>query len=105
MNPIIEKKSLELKNVFEKHKVKEAYIFGSCVSPNSLNFNEKSDIDFLVEFDKNLEELEYGKQWFSLLENLENLLNRKIDLLTIESLKNPYFIQELNKTKVKIYGK
>jgi len=32
------------------------------------------------------------------------LLNRKVDLLTIKSLKNPYFIKRINETKVSLYG-
>jgi len=32
------------------------------------------------------------------------LLNRKIDLLEERAVKNPFFRQELDQTKVKIYG-
>jgi predicted nucleotidyltransferase len=35
---------------------------------------------------------------------LEDHLKRPVDLITETSLKNPYFIEEVNETKMKIYG-
>jgi uncharacterized protein len=49
----------------------------------------RSDLDFLVEFD-DLAPGEYARAYFGLLEALEELFGRSIDLLTLPSLKNPY---------------
>jgi len=35
----------QIKELFQKHKIKNAYVFGSVLNER---FNEKSDIDFLV---------------------------------------------------------
>ena len=35
---------------------------------------------------------------------LEDLLNRDIDLVESQSLKNPYFINSVNNTKTLVYG-
>jgi len=88
-------------SLFKKHKIKDAYLFGSALTEN---FDEKSDVDFLVSFDGDLDPLEKGELLWNLRFSLEDDLNRPIDLITETSLKNPYFIEELNNTKQKIYG-
>ena len=88
-------------SLFKKHKIKDAYLFGSALTDR---FNAKSDVDFLVNFDKNLDPLEKGELLWSLRFSLEDNLNRNVDLITESSLKNPYFIEEINEKKIKIYG-
>ncbi len=90
----------EIKKVLQNHKVTKAYFFGSICNDK---FTKDSDIDFLISLDKNLDPIEYGDYYFSLLESLRNLLKRDIDLITEQSLKNPYFIKIINKTKKVIY--
>ena len=80
----------------------EAYAFGSVCTDN---FNSESDIDILVDFDKNMKPEDKGEMIWQIWDELENLLNRKVDLLTKTSLTNPYFIEELNEKKVLLYGK
>ncbi len=87
--------------LFEIHKITSAYMFGSVLTER---FSENSDVDFLVNIEAGLDPVEAGEHLWDLTYQLEDLLHRKIDLLTEGSLKNPYFIQELNKTKVAIYG-
>ena len=84
-----------------KHKIIKAYVFGSVLTDK---FNSKSDVDFLVTIQNNLEPLETGEHLWNLTYELEDLLKRNVDLLTEKSLKNPYFIQHLNETKFPIYG-
>jgi len=100
MNTIIQENKSKLNKMFQSHKIKNAYVFGSALGDE---FNENSDIDLLINFEENIEPLERGDLWWSLYENLQDLFHRKIDLITEASLKNKYFIQELNNTKVLIY--
>ena len=100
MNAIIQENKSKLNKMFQSHKIKNAYVFGSALGDE---FNENSDIDLLINFEENIEPLERGDLWWSLYENLQDLFHRKIDLITEASLKNKYFIQELNNTKVLIY--
>ena len=86
--------------LFKKHKIKNAFLFGSVLSEK---FNENSDIDFLINFIDYSDPLIVGQSIWDLEDELETIINRKIDLLTERSLKNPYFIQELNNTKQLIY--
>lgn len=86
--------------LMKKHKVKRAYAFGSVVKGN---FNKDSDIDILIAFEDNLNPVEYGQHYFDLADQLEELLQCPVDLITEASLKNPYFIKNLNETKVPLY--
>jgi uncharacterized protein len=102
MQKSIEKKLPKITELFVKHHITRAYLFGSVLTDK---FNRKSDVDFLVTIDPSLEPIERGGHLWDLLFELEALIGRKIDLLTEKSLKNPYFIEELNETKQLIYGK
>ena len=73
----------ELKNkimpILERYEVKRAAVFGSLVRGEQ---TEKSDVDILVEFkgEKSLLDLA------GLKIELEEILNRKVDVLTYNSL-------------------
>lgn len=90
-----------IRELFQNHKIEKAYVFGSAASGN---FNQNSDIDFLVKFEADIDPLEKGELWWNLHDTLRDLFNREIDIVTENSLKNPYFIKELDKTKELIYG-
>ena len=79
-------------------KVKSLNLFGSLARSAG---SSRSDIDLLVEFEQ--PELQLSKRFFGLLHYLEDALGCEIDLLTIDSLKNPYLRQRILKEKVNIY--
>lgn len=94
------KNKKELIALLKEHKVTKAYIFGSAVTDK---FNDKSDIDFLIKFSENLQPIEKGELWWKLHDKLRDYFQREIDIITENSLKNPYFIKELDETKQLIY--
>lgn len=100
MNKVLTDKIDELKKLCNLYSVKTMYAFGSVCTDK---FNEKSDIDLLIAFD-NLSIEQYTDNYFDLHYQLEDLFNRKIDLLTENSLSNPYFIQGIDKHKQLIYA-
>ena len=75
--------------------------FGSVLTDK---FDEESDVDFLVNLLDGLDPVEAGEHLWDLQDELKVLLDREIDILTERSLRNPYFVNELNKTKLQIYG-
>ena len=88
--------------ILKQHNVKEAYLFGSVLTDR---FNEKSDIDLLVNYeDFTQDPVEKGENIWNLQFTLEDKLHREVDLVNEASLKNPFFIKEVNETKFKIYG-
>lgn len=67
--------------IAEKHGAYNVRVFGSVARGEA---TEESDIDFLVDYD-----LEKITPWFpgGLLLDLEQLLNRKVDIATVDMLK------------------
>ena len=100
MQNINENTIKELKNFCSSLDVKRLYIFGSAVSGD---FKEKSDIDILISFDENLPIEQYTQNYFELHYKLRELFKREIDIVTERSLSNPYFIDNIEKTKKLIY--
>ena len=84
----------------DNRAVKKLYIFGSALTPRF--DNETSDIDVLVETADILPE-EKGEKLLALWDDLEVLFNRKIDLLTENSLQNPFLKKEIEQTRKLIY--
>lgn len=85
-----------------KYKVAKLWVFGSILTPR---FNDDSDVDFSVSFDKSRIELpDYADNYFDLVDELASLFRRNIDLVCDDSVENPYFRKELDNTKVLIYG-
>jgi predicted nucleotidyltransferase len=84
-----------------QHHVRALFAFGSVVKGR---LKANSDVDFLVDIDNN-DPLAYADDYFGLKTQLEQLLNRKVDLLEQKALKNPYLLKEINATKVLVYGK
>lgn len=100
INKIVSTKLKELVSLCVKYKVKQLFLFGSAVSDK---FNQNSDLDFLVEFFE-MDILDYGDNFFDFKDQLAILFNRKIDLVTLCSLENPYLIASINQNKEKIYA-
>lgn len=90
----------QLNSLCKQYKVSALYVFGSATS---VLFTKNSDIDFLISFNSNISIKEYSDNYFELHYRLKELFNREIDLVTQNSLKNPYFIKEVESTKQLIY--
>jgi hypothetical protein len=101
MDRIVSSHIKEMSHFFEAHQVEKAYVFGSAATGR---LSENSDLDFLVRFKAGLDPLEKGELWWKLHDTLRDFFKREIDIVTESSLKNPYFIEELEKTKELIYG-
>ncbi len=84
----------------KSNKVKSLYAFGSSVTNN---FNEaSSDIDLLIEIDSE-DPIEKGEKLLFLWDKFEEFFQRKVDLLTQNSLKNPVLKKSIDATKILIY--
>lgn len=96
---IVEKNIDFLEQLCKLHKVRELYIFGSILTDN---FNDKSDIDFLVQFES-IDLLEYFDNYMDFKEKLENLFGRTIDLLENQAIHNPVFRRVVDRDKKLVY--
>jgi predicted nucleotidyltransferase len=94
------KKANDFSALCADHKVKSLYAFGS--STNDKFKPQESDIDLFVEIDDD-DPIERGEKLLSLWNSLESFFNRKVDLLTESSLRNPFLRKSIDSTKVLIY--
>jgi predicted nucleotidyltransferase len=86
MNSLSAILSLILKNkpgLQKKYPIKTIGVFGSVARGD---FNEESDIDILVEFEKPI-----GIEFIDLANELESILQQKVDLISRSGIKPKYF--------------
>lgn len=100
MHSLIQKHKSSIEDICRSLQVSQLYVFGSAAGKA---LSEESDLDFLLSFREDLTADEYTENYFRLHQKLEQLFNRKIDLLTERSLSNPFFIESINRTKELIY--
>jgi uncharacterized protein len=79
--------------------VKRLDVFGSVARGQA---KPLSDVDLLVEFDE--PKVALHRRYFRLLHHLEDTLGHKVDLLTLDGLKNPYFRERVLRERIPIYG-
>ena len=90
----------DIKVLCKQNRVRSLYVFGSVLTDK---FNDKSDIDLLVDIDSN-DPLDYADYYFNLKFALQELFKRPIDLLESKAMKNPYIIRNIDRSKFLIYG-
>ena len=100
MHSILSSKLAAVSQILKDNKVKRAFAFGSVCTDQ---FNEQSDIDLLIAFEDDLDPITYGENYFNIIEKLEAILHRHVDLVTERTLRNPYFIKVMERTKTPIY--
>ncbi len=100
MVAVISDKLDELKALCERFGVTKLELFGSAATGE---FDEsRSDLDFLVEFQR-LESMNAFHQYFGFQTALEDLYGRKVDLVELACVKNPYFLAEAKKQRELVY--
>lgn len=86
----------------KKFHVRRLWVFGSILTPR---FNDKSDVDFCVDFDwDSISLMDAADNFFDFQYALEDVFGRKVDLTDDSSVRNPYFREELNEKRRLIYG-
>jgi uncharacterized protein len=90
-----------LEELCSRYKVRRLELFGSAAVGRDRP--GESDLDFLVEFDP-LPSGRYADTYFGLLENLQQLFGRPVDLVVASAIRNPYFRDSVERTKTLVYG-
>jgi len=101
MVDLVQNKLDGIVNACKKHHVVAIALFGSAAKDA---MNEDSDIDLLVDFSDDIDVLDYADNYFSLLHQLQEILDRKVDLVSSKSLKNPILKEEVYQSKVDLYA-
>jgi hypothetical protein len=77
-------------------------VFGSGASESEFD-PARSDADFLVTFEACSPE-EHFERYFGLVEALEELLQRPVDLVESTAIRNPYFARSIEASRVSLYA-
>ncbi|MEA2165158.1 MAG: uncharacterized protein QOK37_3285 [Thermoanaerobaculia bacterium] len=101
MIPELERKRIELEQLCRQYHVRQLDLFGSAATGTSRS--SESDLDFLVEFQP-IPPGAYADTFFGLLEALEQLFGRPIDLVVASAIRNPYFRQSVEQTRALLYA-
>lgn len=96
---LIDQYRQELESACIQYQVKELHVFGSVLSSD---YNDESDIDFIVSIDSD-NPLEYAENYLQLKFELEKIFKRSIDLLELKAIRNKVFLDLINKKKRLVY--
>jgi predicted nucleotidyltransferase len=101
MNSIVKEKLPQIVELCKKYRVVRMYLFGSAARDD---FDPAtSDIDLLITFSTEVKLLELAEVYFDLHYALDDLFGRKVDLVTEDTLRNPYFIASVERSKQLLY--
>lgn len=91
----------QIEDLCRKHGVRRLFLIGSALG---VGFDAaRSDVDFLVEFESH-DRSGPASRYFDLLEDLQRLLNRRVDLIERHCVENPYVRSALEGSKVPLYA-
>ena len=101
MNRLIEDNREALKDLCKQYRVSRLELFGSATDDR---FDpETSDLDFLVEYLPQ-EPVAHARSYFGLLESLQDLFQRPIDLVEVKAVRNPYLLESINRSRTVLYA-
>ncbi|MGP4015500.1 nucleotidyltransferase family protein [Saccharopolyspora sp. 5N708] len=101
MHAIVAEKRHEIEELCRSLSVRRLDLFGSAVGDT---FDvETSDVDVLVEFDTG-PGFDYFGSYFGLKEGLERILDRPVDIVSVSSIRNPYFKRQVLDTRELLYA-
>jgi predicted nucleotidyltransferase len=96
----IQNKLNDLIDICKKYNVLKLELFGSASNDR---FNDSSDLDFLIQLEQR-PPVEYADAYFAVKDALEYLLNRPVDLVELKAIRNPYFLQAIEKERIVLYA-
>ena len=101
MVAVVEDRTQEVAALCCRHSVKRLELFGSAA--NGEFDPATSDLDFLVEF-LPLTPARHADAYFGLLEALQDLFGREVDLVEARAVSNPYVLDSINQSRTVIYA-
>ncbi len=98
----IETRRTELNALCRRFHVRRLDLFGSAARAD---FDPKrSDVDFLVEFDRGHPEALSLATYFGLKESLEALFARPVDLVETGAMRNPYLKASIERSREPVFA-
>src|SRR4029079_272919 len=101
LHPAVESKRAALVALCRRYGVDKLEVFGSATSERFDAVH--SDVDFLVELHR-ASPGELSDRYFGLLEALEDLFGRPVDLVMTRAIRNPYFLEGIGPSRTLLYA-
>jgi predicted nucleotidyltransferase len=101
MYELVREKRNEIELLCREFGVRRLDVFGSVLDGSFDPLT--SDIDVLVEFVDN-SDFDHFDSYFGLKEGLEDLFGRPVDLVSATSIRNPYFRDQVMRTRRLLYA-
>ena len=101
MDRIIREHQEELNRLCAQYAVRRLEVFGSAATGRF--DSSSSDLDFLVELEPGTPG-ELAEHYLGLLEDLEGLFARPIDLVMTKAVRNPYFLKQIESSRTLLYA-
>ena len=101
MTHVLEGHRPELVDLCRKYRVRRLDVFGSAARGD---FNEhSSDVDLLVEFD-DMPHADRADAYLGFLMAVEALLRRRVDLVELGAVRNPYLRRGIEESRELVYA-
>lgn len=101
MSHVIDSRRSEIDALCRQFGVLRLDVFGSAATDA---FDpERSDIDFVVDF-ADPDSADMFERYFGLKEGFEALFGRSVDLVMARAMRNPYFIESVNRSRRPVYA-
>ena len=93
----------ELRELCRRFGVRRLEVFGSAARTTDFD-PVRSDVDFLVEFERERPEALSLKTYFGFKQALESLLDRPVDLVEPGALRNPYLKANIDASREPVFA-
>lgn len=97
----IQRHRADLIRLCERFQVRQFDLFGTASTGNFDPLH--SDLDFLVVF-ASMTPRDHADAYFGLLENLRALFGRPVDLVELDAVNNPYFLEAVTESRISLYA-
>ena len=101
MVDLVNEKRREVAGLCQRFQVERLDLFGSAADGDFRP--ESSDLDFLVRFADRQPTGAYADRYLDFADALERLFQRPVDLVTEQSIRNPYFRRVVEASRQAIY--
>ena len=99
MRSLLSSRNAAIEEACRRHGVERLHAFGSVLRDD---FDpETSDVDFLVRFLPR--ESGHADACFGLLDDLERIVGRPVDLVVERAIRNPYFREAIERERVQLH--
>lgn len=103
MQPLLQYHVPRLRTLCRRYRIRHLWAVGSVLRDD---FSPKSDVDLLYEWDRpSIADEAFLANYEGFQHQVTQTLGRQVDFILYQRLRNPFLIEEFDRTKVLIYAK